>query len=135
MPKPAHLVSLTALNGFCAVLLGALGAHGLHDTLASRGKIDAWHTAANYQLAHAIAGLALLLWLAGRPAGGKCLRSAAVCWLVGSVLFSGSIYVLALGGPKFYGPITPLGGLAFLAGWALVAIDGLRSQTSAASSS
>lgn len=133
MPKPAYLLSLTALNGFCAVLLGALGAHGLHDTLASRGKIDAWHTAANYQLAHAVVGLAVLLWLSGRPTDGKWLRSAAICWLVGSLLFAGSIYVLALGGPKFFGPITPLGGLAFLAGWALVAIDSLRPQTRASS--
>lgn len=124
------MIFLTALNGFTAVLLGALGAHALRETLASRGRLDAWHTAANYQLAHAIAGLAVLVWATCRPTDAKALSRIATCWFAGSVLFSGSIYALALGGPKLLGPVTPLGGLAFLAGWALLAIEGLRARTS-----
>lgn len=130
MPKPSYLMLLTALNGFSAVLLGALGAHALHDTLVGRGRLDAWNTASHYQLAHAVAGLAALAWAAARPEFGKNLTRAASCWLIGSLLFSGSIYGLALGGPRFLGPITPLGGLAFLAGWLLVAFDSLRPRAS-----
>ena len=106
------------LLGLTGVALGAFGAHALKDTLAARGTLPIWQTAVLYQLVHSVALLALAGW---RDALGASLTRIALCWVAGIVLFSGSLYWLALGGPGFLGPITPLGGLAFLAGWALVA--------------
>lgn len=133
MPKPSYLMFLTAFNGLSAVVLGAFGAHGLHDTLVARGRLEAWQTAANYQLIHAAAGLAALAWAASRSREGKRLHFAAASWLIGSLLFSGSIYVLALGGPRSLGPVTPLGGLAFMAGWLSLVVESLRTPTNHAS--
>lgn len=124
--SPARLPALTALTGFTAVLLGALGAHNLKDTLAARGTASAWETAAHYQLAHALAALAALAWSAAAPVQAPALRRIAGWWLLGAWLFAGSIYALALGGPRVLGPVTPLGGLAFLTGWALLFVLALR---------
>lgn len=131
MPKPIYLTFLTALNGFSAVLLGALGAHALKDRLNARGSLESWHTAAHYQLAHAVAAVALLAWATAQPESRARLHRVAGLWQLGALLFAGSIYGLALGGPRFLGPITPLGGLAFLAGWALLAVEGLRRSPTA----
>lgn len=106
----------SGLLGFTGVALGAFGAHALKDTLTARGAVSTWQTAVLYQLVHAIA----LLALAGWPAGMLHVRAIGACWLLGVLFFSGSLYWLALGGPRFLGPVTPLGGLAFLAGWLLV---------------
>ena len=111
------LLTACGVSGLAAVSLGALGAHALRDTLLVRNTLDSWHTAANYQLAHAIAALAVLLFARQQPAGAKLAQRIATLWLVGGLLFSGSIYALALGGPRLLGPVTPLGGLAFMAGW------------------
>jgi uncharacterized membrane protein YgdD (TMEM256/DUF423 family) len=122
----ARLIAFAALTGFTAVLLGALGAHALKTTLLARGTLNAWETAAHYQLAHAIAALATLVWSAAEPSRAPALHRISGWWLLGAWLFSGSIYTLALGGPRFVGPFTPLGGLAFLAGWALLFTLALR---------
>lgn len=111
---------LAGLNGFAAVAIGAFGAHALKDTLALHDQQGAWNTASTYHLVHAVAGLALIACVEAKPANATKLQCASRLWLLGCLLFSGSLYVLALGGPRFFGPITPLGGLAFLAGWALV---------------
>ncbi|HET7535085.1 MAG TPA: DUF423 domain-containing protein [Candidatus Didemnitutus sp.] len=79
--------------------------------------MDTWRTAVLYQLVHAVALLALAGW---RDAHGGSNGKIAWCWSAGIVLFSGSLYGLSLGGPTFLGPITPLGGVAFLAGWTLL---------------
>ncbi len=131
MSKPPFLVFFAALNGFISVALGALGAHALKERLAEHGSTSAWQTASTYQLTHAIACLALLAWAAAQAELRPAFRRIVVCWLIGSLLFSGSLYALALGAPRFFGPITPLGGVAFLAGWALLAIEGLRRPASA----
>lgn len=115
------LVCLTAVSGFLAVLLGALGAHALENTLQQRETLSAWQTASGYHLAHTLGCLALIAWAAAQPVRSARLARIAALWLLGCLLFAGSIYVLALGGPRFLGPITPLGGLAFLAGWAWLA--------------
>ena len=115
-----------ALAGLSGIGLGAFGAHALRETLASRGTLPAWQTAVLYQLVHAVALLALAGW---RDTHGGPPASVALCWLAGIVLFSGSLYGLALGGPAFLGPVTPVGGLAFLAGWALVARHAFRRTT------
>jgi len=123
--------------GFVGVGLGAFGAHGLQSLLVERGMVDVWKTAVEYQLMHAVAMLALAAWTsaeAGQTQGrqrmqGRLLGWAAGCWGVGVVLFSGSLYVLALGGPGWIGPITPMGGLTLLGGWALVSVAAARGGT------
>jgi uncharacterized membrane protein YgdD (TMEM256/DUF423 family) len=103
---------LGAIFGFFGVVLGALAAHGpVHDYLDSRLRLDLWHTALFQQWVHA---LAMLAFGQSRTAP----RSTVVCWLIGLVCFSGSLYVLALAPwEKWAGPVTPLGGLFLIAGW------------------
>lgn len=112
---------LSAINGLCAVGLGALGAHALRDTLVRHETVSAWHTAASYHLAHAILAQAAV-WIAQiHPAAERRIRLPLYLWLVGTLFFSGSLYLLSLGGPRVLGPITPLGGLLLMAGWAAAA--------------
>jgi uncharacterized membrane protein YgdD (TMEM256/DUF423 family) len=109
------------------VLSGALGAHALRESLLACQTVEVWHTAVSYQLFHCVALLALVGWKV--EAGGrvpKLVAAAALCWIGGVVLFSGSLYALALGAPPALGPVTPLGGLLLLAGWALVIAMGWR---------
>lgn len=110
------------LLGLTGVALGALGAHALKVTLAGRGMLPVWETAARYHLLHAAALLGAAAWV--RTTGcdeDRAVVWAAGCWCAGVLLFSGSLYWLALGGPRWLGPVTPLGGVALLAGWALIA--------------
>ena len=118
MALSTRTITLAAgLLGFLGVALGAFGAHGLKATLEARGAAGTWQTAVLYHLVHAVALLALAAWGKAHAAASA---AAGWSWLTGIVLFSGSLYWLALGGPKFLGPVTPLGGVAFLIGWALV---------------
>jgi uncharacterized membrane protein YgdD (TMEM256/DUF423 family) len=98
---------------FVAVALGAFGAHGLRSTLESRGMLDVWNKAVFYQFIHAIALLVLALY-------GTINRGACLLLLMGILLFSGSLYLLAMipQARDWLGPVTPLGGLCFLVGWA-----------------
>ena len=102
---------LVALAGASAVICGAFGAHALRATF-NAGQLQVWETAVHYHLAHALA-LALAVTL-GR---GRWQRVAVLCFALGVVLFSGSLYALALGAPRWCGVITPFGGLSFIAGW------------------
>ena len=106
------------LFGLTGVAFGAFGAHGLREALLEHGTSDTWETGARYHLLHAVALLGLSAW--ARQAQGAAQRRlgwAAVCWCIGILLFSGSLYGLAAGGPHWLGPVTPLGGLVLLAGW------------------
>jgi uncharacterized membrane protein YgdD (TMEM256/DUF423 family) len=108
--------------GASGVILGALGAHALKASLAAAGTRDSWDTAVTFQLVHAAALLGFAGWL--RAPAGPTPRSAQWAvrlWILGTLLFSGSIYCLALGGPRGVGPATPLGGLALIAAWVLAA--------------
>jgi uncharacterized membrane protein YgdD (TMEM256/DUF423 family) len=106
--------------GFCAVGAGAFGAHALRARLEP-SLLAAFETGARYQIYHALAllGVALLLrsGVVGRPA-----QLAGWLFAAGIVLFSGSLYALALSGVRVLGAITPLGGLCFLAGWCMLAL-------------
>jgi uncharacterized membrane protein YgdD (TMEM256/DUF423 family) len=109
------------VSGFLAVALGAFGAHGLQARLADAvdgaKRLGWWQTAAQYHLMHALSlGLVAML-IARAPAA----RYAGFAFGLGTLLFSGSLYVMALGGPRWLGAVTPLGGLGFLAGWAVLA--------------
>ena len=105
---------LAALLGFFAVALGAFGAHGLSDVLAKNGRAEEWSTAVLYHLVHACVLLALSL---RRPP-----RAAWWLFAAGIVVFSGSLYLLALTNTRWLGAITPLGGLALLGGWLALAL-------------
>ncbi len=91
--------------------LGAFGAHSLKGILEANGTLEVWKTAVLYHLAHAIALLALALH-------GGASRGASYLLVAGVVIFSGSLYVLAVTNIRWLGAITPLGGLCLLAGWA-----------------
>jgi uncharacterized membrane protein YgdD (TMEM256/DUF423 family) len=97
--------------GAVGVVLGAFGAHGLQDRLTPE-QLSSWETAVTYHLFHAV----LLAALAFNP-GERSLGLTGVLFSAGILLFSGSIYMLVLGGPRWLGPITPLGGLALIGGW------------------
>ncbi len=117
-------VLAAGILGLTGVGLGAMGAHALKATLLERGMFQAWETASRYHLFHAVALVGLAAWLragtTGSPTGGPVW--AARLWCVGTLLFSGSLYWLALGGPRWLGPVTPFGGVALMAGWLLVAL-------------
>ena len=112
-------LALGALLAFAAVALGAFGAHALKARLAP-DMAAVWQTAVQYHGWHALALVAAGLVLLQRPEAGAV---AAAGWLfvAGVVLFSGSLYALALTGTRAFGAVTPLGGVAFLAGWAAFA--------------
>jgi uncharacterized membrane protein YgdD (TMEM256/DUF423 family) len=126
---PRWIAFSAGVLGFVGVVLGALGAHALKVTLLSHSSVDTWHTAVLYHLVHSVAILAV-----GRGlfTDGKAMIWAAGCWIIGIILFCGSLYGLALGGPTMLGPITPLGGVAFLAGWAVVAVKSFKSPSNGA---
>lgn len=106
----AVCLRIAAVSGFLVVALGAFGAHGLKDILVKHATLDIWEKAVLYQMFHTLA----LLVLASRP---HLHVGAAVCLLLGIVIFCGSLYGLALTNIRWLGAITPLGGLGFLVGW------------------
>jgi uncharacterized membrane protein YgdD (TMEM256/DUF423 family) len=117
-------VMLGALNGFLAVALGAFAAHGLKGALSAR-MLEIFEKGVDYQGFHALALLGTgLLSLLLPPA--LWLHRAAVAFLVGIALFSGSLYLLAVTGIGAWGAVTPFGGLSFLLGWAFLAWGVLR---------
>lgn len=120
------LLIAAGLLGFTGVALGAFGAHGLKETLEVSGQLKNWEKAVFYQLIHAVA----LVALSGRsaPSAGRI----GWCWIAGVGCFSGSLYWIALGGPvKFLWPVTPLGGLALLTGWAWLTWSAFRQKDAA----
>lgn len=113
--KPAQLWTVIgALSAFMAVACGAFGAHALQSRLDAR-MFQIWQTAAHYQLSHALAMVALGAWLSatGSQAGG----GVGLCFAAGTLVFSGSLYTLALTDIRWLGAITPIGGTLFLIGW------------------
>jgi uncharacterized membrane protein YgdD (TMEM256/DUF423 family) len=119
---------LSGVNGLLAVALGAFGAHSLKRSLASLGdaaqRLGWWETAAHYHLMHALA-LGLSAQLVARGAG-TAAQVAGYGFLVGILLFCGSLYAMTLTGVRALGAVTPLGGLAFMVGWAAVVVAALR---------
>ena len=114
---------LGALAGFVGVALGAFGAHGLRTRLSGE-MLTVFETGVRYQMYHALA--ILIVALAAARLDGWLIRAAGWLFTAGIVLFSGSLYALALSGVTVLGAVTPLGGLAFLAGWAALVIASLR---------
>jgi uncharacterized membrane protein YgdD (TMEM256/DUF423 family) len=117
------LVALGAISALVAVAAGAFGAHGLRARL-SPDMLAVFETGARYQMYHALALLAAG-WGASRWPGAA---AAWAGWLfvAGTLVFSGSLYALALSGQRWLGAVTPIGGVAFLAGWAALAWSAIR---------
>jgi uncharacterized membrane protein YgdD (TMEM256/DUF423 family) len=114
---------LAALIGFTAVLLGALGAHGpVHEQLKAAGELEHWQTALHYHLPHAL----LLAMLALHGGSGRAHAWAWRLVFAGILLFSGSLYVLALTQATWLGKVTPFGGLSLMLGWLLLAVGARR---------
>lgn len=115
---------LSGILGFLSVALGAFGAHGLKSKLApladGADRLGWWQTGAHYNAIHALA-LGLVAYLATRSSS-QAVVVATIAFVVGIVLFSGSLYVMALSGIRALGAVTPFGGLAFLIGWASIVV-------------
>jgi uncharacterized membrane protein YgdD (TMEM256/DUF423 family) len=117
-------ITLASLSGMFAVMLGAFGAHAL------RGKLDdyaqgVFETAVQYQFYHSLALLAVGILAISQPQT-VMLKSSGWLFFIGILIFSGSLYTLSFTGLRWLGAITPLGGLAFIAGWACLAATGWK---------
>jgi len=115
---PRLFLTLGAVSGFLAVALGAFGAHGLRDRLTP-DMLAIFEVGVRYQMYHALALVGVALVMERWPSA--TLSAAGWSFVIGTAIFSGSLYLLTLSGQRWLGAITPLGGLAFLAGWALLA--------------
>lgn len=117
-------ILIAAVSGFLSVVVGAFAAHGLKKVLTPE-MIEVVKTGVQYQMYHALALLIVALLLIHKPSTPG-LKAGGWAFILGSLMFSGSLYALALGAPHWLGPITPLGGLCFLMGWVLLAVAAWR---------
>jgi uncharacterized membrane protein YgdD (TMEM256/DUF423 family) len=121
-----HKYSIAVACGilFLAVALGAFGAHGLKSTFEAQPRLgEIYHTAVHYQMIHGLAILFAGMWAEQHQQ--KC--KSALVFLFGCVVFSGSLYAIVATGMNIFGAITPVGGLAFLVGWLMLAREVLKS--------
>lgn len=125
--KPALILAAGAIITALGVAAGAFGAHALGDTLQP-SDLEVYRTGVRYHLIHGLALLAVAL--VAVHGQNSLLRLASIAFIVGIVLFSGSLYTLVLSGHRWLGAITPLGGLLFLLGWVFLAIGGWRALNS-----
>lgn len=112
---PKTIIMIAALNGFLAVSLGAFAAHALESRLGP-DLLGTFQTGVQYHMTHTLALLAVGILLLNKPEAGL-LTVSGYLFLLGILLFSGSLYLLSLSGVRWLGAITPLGGVSFLAGW------------------
>jgi uncharacterized membrane protein YgdD (TMEM256/DUF423 family) len=126
MKISALFFGIGSASGAIAVALGALAAHALRAQL-SETAIHAFETGVHYQFLHALALCAVALWIKSAEGDGAVYPTiAGWAFVAGTLMFSGSLYVLSLGGPRWLGPITPVGGLALIFGWLALAYGALR---------
>ena len=125
MTRPATTIAIAAILGLISVIAGAAGTHALRDTLDA-GALRTFETAARFQMYHALAllatGLLAMRWQT------RALTIATALFTLGTVLFSGSLYILALTGIGIFGAIAPLGGISLMAGWASLAFAAFRAK-------
>lgn len=114
-------IAVGAFTTFLAVALGAFGAHGLRERVDAEA-LEVWKTGVLYHALHGLALVGFGLWRERNPGGGF----AGSAFLIGVVLFSGSLYLLTLGAPSKLGLITPLGGTALLLGWMALGFEALK---------
>lgn len=110
----------SSISGFIAVALGAFGAHALKEKLTNSGNLDTYQTAVSYQFYHTIALLGIGILAMKYPS--SWINYSGYSMMIGTLVFSGSLYILCFTGIKWLGAITPIGGLAFLAGWLMLFI-------------
>ena len=115
------LMGIAALFGGLAVAGGAFASHALKDKLSDRA-LEIFETGTRYQMYHALALLLVVVLLTQSQAAQTWLNSAGIAFIVGTIIFSGSLYALSLSGIKWLGAITPIGGAAYLIGWGCLAI-------------
>ncbi|EGG93043.1 hypothetical protein IMCC1989_1796 [gamma proteobacterium IMCC1989] len=119
-----------AINGMIAVVLGAFGAHALKASIGA-SLLSAYQTGIQYHFIHVLALVGLALFILRLPATVTVplpLVLAGCLWMAGVILFSGSLYGIAIGAPSWFGPITPLGGLLLIVGWLCFAVGIARSS-------
>jgi uncharacterized membrane protein YgdD (TMEM256/DUF423 family) len=114
---------LGSLFGLLAVALGAFGAHGLRGRLSPQ-ELATFETGVRYQMYHALALLLVAFFIARGGPGSS--QAAGWAFVLGILLFPGSLYLMVLTGARWLGPITPVGGVAFLVGWLLLGLSFLR---------
>jgi uncharacterized membrane protein YgdD (TMEM256/DUF423 family) len=129
-------ITFSGFSGAIAIAMGAMGAHFMRSQMESgtvtAAQLSAFETGAAYHLYHSIALLVVSLLLS--RSGNKIFIKAGYCFMAGIFLFSGSLYLLATGGIiglpslRWLGPITPIGGLFFIAGWTLLAAGGMKKR-------
>lgn len=124
--KKTLLAAGTASAGL-AVALGAFGAHALKAILTENDKINVFETAVKYHFFHAFALLTAGVLLQFGAFHDRYIKNAGIAFIVGILLFSGSLYILSVTNTSFWGAITPFGGLSFIIGWALLTIGILKS--------
>jgi uncharacterized membrane protein YgdD (TMEM256/DUF423 family) len=114
-----QIIQTATIFGALAVGIGAFGAHGLKDILAETGRAETFETAVKYHFYHSLAIFLIGILALVKPEWKK-LSTATILMIVGIFIFSGSLYILSLTGITWLGAITPLGGVAFIAGWILL---------------
>jgi uncharacterized membrane protein YgdD (TMEM256/DUF423 family) len=125
--RSTHWVVVGGVLGALAVILGAFAAHSLKSLLPPY-SLEVFNTGVTYQFIHTVAILlcALFAMQSTTAAGEKAFHRAAICFIIGILFFSGSLYALAITGVKWFGPITPIGGVMFILGWGLFAHAGYK---------
>ncbi len=125
MTRPAITIGIGAVFGLLAVMAGAAGTHALRDALDA-DAMRIFETAARFQMYHALALLATGLLAMRRQT--RALTVAAALFTLGTLLFSGSLYILALSGIGIFGAVAPIGGACLMAGWASLAFAAFRTR-------
>ena len=126
-PVARLFVALGAINAALAVIFGAFGAHALRARISPE-MLAVYHTGSQYHFYHAL-GLLLIGVLASQFQNDRALQLSGFLMLAGIVLFCGSLYLLSVTGVTWLGAITPLGGVAFIAAWVVLAVAALRATS------
>ncbi len=123
-------ILIAAVLGFTGVALGAFGAHALQARLEANDRVDTFQTANRYHLIHtlAILGIGILLSLSSGMLDSSLLQWAGYSFTIGTLVFSGSLYILAIFNIRIMGAVAPLGGLALLGGWLLLGLASWRAS-------
>lgn len=125
-PVARLFITIGSINAALAVVFGAFGAHALKARVSPE-MLEVYHTASQYHFYHAL-GLLLIAAVAGHIQSDSALRLSGYLMLAGIVLFSGSLYLLAITGVRWLGAVTPIGGVAFIAAWVVLAVASLRTM-------
>lgn len=119
------IIIIGSISGAISVILGAFGAHAMKDSLTASGRLDTYETAVKYQMYHSLA--LILLGILMIQFQHKYLNYASYSFLIGTIIFSGSLYILCATGISKLGAITPIGGVFLIAAWVLLAIGVAKS--------